>query len=105
MASKDIKPYADLNHIASLHGGPQKYIQDIEKNSFNKGQLKGRLQGRIEGVVGLLFLEGIGCVGKTIWDKRQSKKKEVKKLEENAKIAKEKLMENEEKNYVDEERA
>lgn len=103
MAYKDIKPYSDFNHIASLHGGPQKFIQDIELNSFSKGQSKGRFQGRIEGVGGLLLIAGIGYVGKTLWDKHQSKKEEAKKLEENARIAKTKLIDNAEKNNADEE--
>ena len=97
MAYKDIKPYSEFAHKASLHGGPQKYIQDIELNSFIKGRSKGRSEGRLEGLgIGGLLL-GIGCVGKILWDKYQEKKIEEKKLEERANVAKTKLMESMEK--------
>ena len=105
MAYKDIKPYSDFAHIASLNGGPQKYIQDIELNSFSKGLLQGRSKGRLEGIgiggCGLALLLGAGYVGKMIWDKHQDKKEE-KILEEKAEIAKTKLMEITEKNIAEE---
>lgn len=106
MAYKDIKPYSDFAHTASLHGGPQKYIQDIELNSFAKGLSQGRSKGRIEGIGigggGLMLLLSVGCVGKVLWDKHQAKKEEEKKLEEKAKIAKVKLMQSAEKSNAEE---
>ena len=105
MAYKDIKPYSDFAHVASLNGGPQKYIQDIELNSFAKGLSKGRLEGIGIGGCGLALLLGAGYAGKMLWDKHQAKKEEAQKLEENAKIAKAKLVENFEKNNADTEHA
>lgn len=100
MAYKDIKPYSDFAHVASLNGGPQKYIQDIELNSFTKGLSKGRLEGIGIGGCGLALLLGAGYTGKVLWNKHQAKKEETKKLEENAKIAKAKLLENAKKQNV-----
>lgn len=105
MAYKDIKPYGDLAHIASLNGGPEKYIHDIELNGFMKGLSKGRLEGIGIGGCGLALLLGVGYVGKVLWDKCQAKKEETKEIEENAKIAKIRLMENAKKNNADEEHA
>lgn len=106
MAYKDIKPYSDFAHIASLNGGPQKYINDIEQNSFAKGLSQGRSKGRLEGIgvcgCSLALLLGAGYAGKALWNKHQAKKEEERKLEEKAEIAKTKLMENIEKNDVEE---
>ncbi len=106
MAYKDIKPYNILAHNASINGGPQQYIQDIERNSFIKGLLQGRSKGRLEGIgigsCGLALVLGAGYAGKMLWDKHQAKKEEEKMLEKKAKIAKAKLLESTEKDIVEE---
>lgn len=94
MAYKDIKPYSDLVHNASINGGVEKYIADIEKSNFLKGKSVGRLEGIGIGGIAVSVLVGGAILGKNLWDKYKLKVEEEKELEKNAENAKVILTEN-----------
>ena len=96
--------YANMAHMAKIHGGPEQYVDLILK----KGMQDGIKQGRIEAALVLLGAAAGGVIVKTIVDKKQSKRKvsdeEYRKAREAliSEIKEEMKADKEKNNYEDE---
>ena len=66
--------YANMAHMAKIHGGPEQYVDLILK----KGIQDGIKQGRIEAALIMLGATAGGLTVKAIIDKKKAKRKTVK---------------------------